>query len=94
LGGALANARTKTLAKTEKLEIIRLIVPAGKELPEHKTRGALIVHCLEGRVALTALGKTQNLQSGQLLYLPVGEPHSVKGLQDASLLLTLLLPNC
>ena len=31
-------------------------------------------------------------QVGKLLYLPTGEPHSVKGIENASLLLTILLP--
>jgi nucleotide-binding universal stress UspA family protein/quercetin dioxygenase-like cupin family protein len=92
LGVALANARTRTLARTDEFEILRLIVPAGRQIPEHKAKGALIVQCLEGRVAFTALGKTQNLESGDLLYLPAGETHSIKGLEDASLLLTVLLP--
>jgi quercetin dioxygenase-like cupin family protein len=92
LGAALANARTQTLARTEELEIMRLIVPSGKEIPEHKAKGALIVQCLEGRVAFTSVGKTQTLHGGELLYLPAGEPHSVKGLENASLLLTVLLP--
>jgi quercetin dioxygenase-like cupin family protein len=43
-------------------------------------------------VAFTAFGKTQTLEAGTLLYLPTGEPHSVKGVEDASLLLTILLP--
>jgi quercetin dioxygenase-like cupin family protein len=43
-------------------------------------------------VAFTAFGKTQNLEAGKLLYLPTGESHTVKGVEDASLLLTVLLP--
>jgi quercetin dioxygenase-like cupin family protein len=50
------------------------------------------VQCLEGRVAFTASGKTQTLEAGHLLYLPTGEPHSVKGIENASLLVTVLLP--
>jgi quercetin dioxygenase-like cupin family protein len=50
------------------------------------------VHCLEGRVAFTACGQTQTLEAGHLLYLPTGEPHSVKGVENASLLVTVLLP--
>jgi len=91
-GAALAAARTKTLVKTVDLEIIRLIVPAGEDIPEHKARGALVVHCLEGQVAFTAFVLTQNLQAGELLYLPPGERHSLKGLRDTSLLLTMFLP--
>ena len=92
LGSALASAQTKTLVRAEQVEVIRLVVPAGKEIPEHKAKGEIVVQCLEGRVAFTAFGKTHNLEAGKLLYLPTGEPHSVKGVENASLLLTILLP--
>jgi quercetin dioxygenase-like cupin family protein len=92
LGAALAAAESKALASADELEVIRLIVPAGKDIPEHKGKGTAVVHCLEGRVVFTAFGKKQNLQAGELLYLPVGEPHSVRGVEDASLLLTIFLP--
>jgi quercetin dioxygenase-like cupin family protein len=92
MGSALVSAATKTLIRAEHLEVIRLVVPAGKEIEEHKAKGEIIVQCLEGRVAFTAFGKTQSLAAGTLLYLPTGEPHSVKGIESASLLLTILLP--
>jgi quercetin dioxygenase-like cupin family protein len=92
LGSRLALAQTQTLIRAEQVEVVRLIVPAGKEIPEHKAKGEIVVHCLEGRVAFTALGKTQHLEAGKLLYLPTGESHTVKGIENASLLLTILLP--
>jgi quercetin dioxygenase-like cupin family protein len=91
LGSALASAQTKALVRTEQVEIIRLVVPAGKTIEEHKAKGEIVVHCLEGRLAFTVFGKTQNLEAGKLLYLPTNEPHSVKGIENASLLLTVLL---
>ena len=75
------------------IEVIRLIVPAGKEIPTHKAKGEIVVQCLEGKVAYSAFGKTHHLETGQLLYLPTGEPHSVRGVEHGSLLLTILLPN-
>jgi quercetin dioxygenase-like cupin family protein len=92
LGSALVSVQTGTLVRAEQVEVIRLVVPAGKEIKEHQAKGEIVVQCLEGRVAFTAFGKTQNLEAGKLLYLPTGEPHSVKGIEDASLLLTILLP--
>lgn len=89
-GPALTKIRTEKLVRAEEFEIKRLFVPAGKEIAEHKAPGTLIVECREGRVAFTALGKTQELQAGELLFLPAGEPHSLKGLEDASVLLTIL----
>ena len=92
LGSALSSAQTTTLVRAEQVEVIRLVLPAGKEIAEHKAKGEIVVQCLEGRVAFTALGKTQNLETGKLLYLPTGEPHSVKGIENSSFLLTILLP--
>ena len=92
LGPALASAQPKTQVRAEQVEVIRLVVPAGKEIEEHQAKGEIVVQCLEGRVAFTAFGKTQHLEPGKLLYLPRVEPHSVKGIENASLLLTILLP--
>jgi hypothetical protein len=48
---------------------------------------------LEGKIAFTASGKTRNLKRGQFRYLPAGELHAVRGVEDASLLLTIQLTN-
>jgi nucleotide-binding universal stress UspA family protein len=92
LGTSLASAHSRTLVRGTAVAVIRLIVRAGQAIPEHQRKGEIIVHCLEGRVALMALGKTQALEAGKLLVLPAGEPHAIKGLEDASLLLTILGP--
>jgi len=93
LGAALATTVTRTLVKTRATEVIRLVVTAGKEIPSHKAKGEIIVQCLEGKIAFTAFGKIHDLERGQLLYLPAGEPHSVRGIEDGSLLLTIQLTN-
>ena len=92
LGSMLVSSQTSTLIRAEQVEVIRLVVPASKEIPEHKAKVEIVVQCLEGKVTFTAFGKTQTLEAGKLLYLPTGEPHSVKGIENASLLLTILLP--
>ncbi len=90
LGSSLVSARTRTLVRTSSVEVVRLVIRAGQEIPQHTNKGEIIVHCLEGRAALTALGKTQTLEAGKLLDLPAGEPHSIKGIEDTSLLLTIV----
>lgn len=89
----LAATQSKALVKTDSVEVIRLIVPAGKSIPTHKAKGDSTVHCLEGKVAFTVCGKTHELSSGKMLYVPVGEPHSLLGVENSSLLLTILLPS-
>lgn len=91
LGAALARAKTTTLVKTKTLEIIRLVIPAGKDIPEHRAHGEITVQCLEGRVAFGSGGAKQDLAAGQLLYLSSEEPHSLHGLEDATVLVTILL---
>src|ERR1035438_635617 len=87
LRAALATTGTRTLVKSKAMEVIRMVVPAGKEIPTHKAKGEIVVQCLEGKIVFTACGKTHELGAGQLLYLPTGESHSLRGIEDGSLLL-------
>jgi nucleotide-binding universal stress UspA family protein/quercetin dioxygenase-like cupin family protein len=92
LGASLVSAHPRTMVRTTAVEVVRLIVLTGQEIHQSQSEGEIIVHCLEGRVALTALGKTQTLEAGKLLILPAREPSGFKGIEDASLLLTILVP--
>lgn len=93
LGAALASTQTHTLIRTPAAELIRMVLPAGKELNEHRAPGEIIVHCLEGRVEFTTMGKTVELTPGRLLLLPPAEPHAVRAIEDSSFLLTLQFPS-
>ena len=91
LGLALSDTKTATLVKSDAVEVLRLIVPANKDIAPHKTKGEVTIQCLEGSVGVLVNGATQVLDAGQLMYLPPGELHSVRGIVDASLLVTILL---
>jgi len=82
--------KTKAIIKTEKIELARLVIPKGKVLPNHKVSAPIIIQCIKGNIEFTAMGTTQELHSGQLFYLNPGEPHSLKGVEDAVILLTIL----
>ncbi|MAT16016.1 MAG: cupin [Planctomyces sp.] len=92
LGSSFPGTKTHTLFKTSKMETLRLVLPQGKTLSEHKAPGEITIHCLEGEVRFTSLGKTETLHPGTMLYLSAGEPHAVEAVEDSSILLTLLLP--
>ncbi len=85
-----ARSASTTLLETDAVKIVRLVVPRGREIPPHTAPGSLIVQCLAGRVELTALGKALELRGDQLLFLPAGERHSLKAIEDAVLLLTIV----
>lgn len=86
----LPEDKTKTIVKSEAMELGRLVIPAGKEIPEHKVTGPIIIQCIQGKIEFSAMGKTQELQGGQLLYLMPDEPYSFKAMEDAVVLLTIL----
>ena len=90
LGPDLAATKTSTLLKTEHMQVIRLVVPAGKEIPAHDAPGEITVQCVEGRVAFTAAGRTQEIGPGQFVYLTARETHALRGIEDSSLLVTIL----
>jgi quercetin dioxygenase-like cupin family protein len=79
------------LAKTETLELRRLFLPKGREIPTHQARGEITVHCLKGWIAFTAGETMREVRAGQLIVLAAGEPHSLVALEDSSVLVTKVL---
>ena len=90
LGQNLKHARTTALVKSELFEAVRLIVRAGVNISAHQVPGPIMLHCLEGRVLLGLSESSLEISAGQWVYFEGGERHSVKGIEDSSLLLTIL----
>lgn len=90
LGSRLAATRTHAIVCTSSFEAVRLIVLAGTELPSHKVPGRIMLHCIEGYARLELTDETIDLRAGDWVYLDGDVPHSLKGIEDASLLLTIL----
>lgn len=91
LGGGLASAKTVALFKSRDLEVVRVVLLAGKSLPNHKVPGEITVQCLEGRIDVTTEGASHVLAAGQLLYLRGDVLHGVTALEDSSFLVTVVL---
>ncbi len=91
LGAELARTPTSVLVKTSTLEVIRLVVPAGKDISNHTAPGDITVQCLEGAVDFTTGGHSRRLATGQMLYLAAGTLHALHGVEDASVLVTIVL---
>ena len=85
------SAQTVTLVKTALLEVIRLVLPAGKQLAQHRVTGEIMLQCISGNATLEVEGKSWELGEGTLTYLTGGQEHSLTANEDSSLLLTILL---
>ena len=93
LGEKLKQMKTAAIVKADSFEAIRLVVLAGQEIPSHQVSGHMTLHCLEGRVSLGLEHSTIELNAGEWVYLGGGEQHSVNGVENSSLLLTILFDN-
>lgn len=90
-GDGLPSQQTAALFKTGQLEVVRLVLPAGKVLPPHAVPGDITLQCIEGSLDFTAAGRTCRLEAGHLAFLTGGEQHSVAAVSDCSALLTIVL---
>ena len=86
----LPNEHAKTIVKTHEMELARLVFPAGGEFPNHRVSGPVVIHCVKGEIEITAMGATRILKHGQLLYLMPDEPHSLRAITNAVVLLTII----
>jgi quercetin dioxygenase-like cupin family protein len=91
LGEQLRQASSTAILKASQLEVMRIVLPAGKALPDHHTRGEATVLCLEGLVELHNAHGVQTMQPGDFVHLQARAPHALKAVHDASLLVTICL---
>ena len=91
LGPGLHDAVSTSLIKTERLQLLHLVLPARRDLPQHHVGDECTIHCLEGDVDLQMPGGARRLGPGQLVVLPAGQPYSLGARVDSAVLMTLLL---
>ncbi len=79
------------LIRDEHFEVFRLVMEAGKALPEHEVASLITIQCLRGRVRVAMRGREEVLPGGSMMYLGSGEPHALEALEDSSVLVTMLV---
>jgi len=91
LGERLAAAKTVALFKAQDLEVMRLVLLAGRSLPPHQVAGEITILCIEGVLDIALDGRRHVLGAGQLLFLAGGAVHGVTAIEDASALVSIAL---
>jgi quercetin dioxygenase-like cupin family protein len=91
LGARLHQAVSTSLLKTERLQLLHLVMPAHRDQPTHHVNDECTVHCLEGIVEVVMPGGVRRLHAGQLVLLPAGQAHALRARTDCAVLVTLLL---
>ena len=88
--GSTATAST-SLLKTDRLQLLRLVLSADHPQPEHHVADECLIHCLEGEVQVVMPDASRRLRAGQLLVLPGGQRHSLTTPDGCVVLVALLL---
>ncbi|HYW58789.1 MAG TPA: cupin domain-containing protein [Polaromonas sp.] len=91
LAHQLGDVKTHSLLKTEKLQLMRVVLAAGQTMPEHHVSGDITVQCLEGEVFVTTPGRRVCLGGGEVVVVPANAPHGLEAKTATSLLVTVLL---
>ena len=92
-GPQLAEQRTVALFKSDQLEVIRLVLAAGKSMPLHRLSGEVTIQCIEGTLDVGLHGDSTLMQAGERMFLLSDVPHSVTARTHASALVTIVLNN-
>ena len=91
LADRLGEYQTSAIFKSQDLEVIRLVLPAGGALRPHKVPGEVTIHCLEGSLDIALEASTVRLEAGELLLLARNALHGVQAVVGASALVTIAL---
>lgn len=91
-GASLATAKTFPLVKEQAFEAIRMVLRKDHVMAGHQVEGPITIYCLDGEIAFTTRGQTHDLSAGHWLFLLGHEPHSLRAIEDSSILLTILFP--
>lgn len=90
LKDGMSKDSTFALVKTDDMEVIRMVLPRGKDIERHSIEGEISVHCLKGDVLFQIGKKARKLSEDDWIYLRKNQPHALYAQTDAVLLLTIL----
>ncbi len=87
---APASTVSRTVLKADGVNLVVFSFDTGEELSEHTAAMPVLLQVLDGRLEVTADGRTVSLAPGDLMHLGARVPHSVLALEPSRLLLTMI----
>ena len=87
----LPTEASSALFKARDLEVLRLVLLAGKSMPPHEVAGEFTLQCIEGALEIESDDGAATLEAGQLLYLRGCVRYRIRAVLDSSALMTIAL---
>jgi quercetin dioxygenase-like cupin family protein len=91
LGDALHGAVSTSLIKTDRIQLLHLVLARGQDHPQHHVEDECTIHCLEGEVEVVMGLGVRQLNPGNIIVLPAGQQHALRARAESAVLVTLLL---
>ena len=91
LGEELSGTVSTSLIKTDRIQLLHLVLAPHQDQPQHHVADECTIHCLEGTVEVVMGSGVKRLQPGNVIVLPAGQQHSLRARTEAAVLMTLLL---
>jgi len=90
-GSGLPNTVSTSLLKTDRIQLLHLVLAAHQDQPPRHVDDECTIHCIEGEMEVVMPGGTRHLRPGNLVVLPAKQEHSLRARSDCAVLVTLLL---
>ena len=81
---------SQAIVSTPELEVMRLCLPAGKQVPSHAVAGPITLLCLQGQLEVQVHDDWHSMRANDHLYLAGQVEHALRALTDTVVLVTLL----
>jgi len=81
---------SRTLIKKKSGTLTLFAFDEGEGLSEHTSPYEALVQIVDGEANVTISGKEYHLKSGEVIFLPAGEPHGLKAPKQFKMLLTMI----
>ena len=91
LGDKLRESKSTSLIKTDRIQLLHMVLPEHLDQPQHHVDDECTIHCLEGDVEVVTGNGVMRLRPGQLVMLPARQQHGLRARADSAVLVTLLL---
>jgi quercetin dioxygenase-like cupin family protein len=91
LGDQLQGTVSTSLIKTDRIQLLHMVLAAHQEQPMHHVDDECTIHCLEGAVDVVMGAGVRQLRPGNVIVLPPKQQHALKARAESAVLVTLLL---
>src|SRR5690606_8316403 len=91
--GPVSRVHSEPVLNAGLLKAVRSELPEGEEIPLHSIPESATLHCLSGKVAIGLDDQEVRLAEQQMIFLVAHQPHVIKAMTDAVILMTMRNPD-